>query len=130
MFLNPETSSLQRDHYDPRHPQYMIELLKGGEPWYYVWHHYKALSKGIQLYWGTMDINTTMDMLRNVYHGSFDVMWRFMLSLAEKETWWQWVSCPATGEMIISFANRANSAYRNPVFGISLKKVLEDETPF
>jgi len=128
IFLDPTTAAVQRNPYNPRHPRHILGMLKG-EPWYYVWHHYKALSNGIERHWGQLDINNTFDMLREVYHGGYDPVWRFMVSGYPKETWWQWVTCPASGEIHISFAEGERSAYLNDIHGLNLLKTLENKYP-
>lgn len=128
MFLDPATAALQRDPYNPRHPRHILGMLQG-EPWYYVWHHYKALSNGVDRLRGTLTLNTTFDMLRDVYTGRYDPVWRLLVSGYPKETWWQWVVRPATGEIRISFAERERSAYHNDIHGLNLLETLENKYP-
>jgi hypothetical protein len=127
LFHNKETAAAQREHYNPRHLANILAVFEGDLN-YYTWIHYKALSKGIESIWGVMDVNNTMEMLRNVYHGHYDPLW--YLVHMNKETWWQWVACPKTGDFLISFATADETAFENPIHRVNLMGILANESPF
>ena len=126
-FLDEETAETQRDPYNPRHFQYWF----GSEPWNVIFHHYKAISKGIERNYGQLTINSTMQMMRNAYNGQYDLIWRLlMLSGTGWSTWWQWVACPKTGDMQISFADGEISAHSNDkIFSLNFLKTIENQVP-
>jgi len=130
-FLDPKLAEKQRDIYNPRDMRYIFGLLKDEpDPWFVIWHHYKALSNGIQDTYGRMDVNTSMEMVRNVYHGGYDPIWKIILSFRSGwETWWQWIACPETGEFIITFAKGQTSAHWNNEFKINFLETLENKQP-
>ena len=128
-YLSPLTAGMQREHYSPRHPEYVLGLLQG-EPWFYIWSHYKALSNAIERHWGRMTPANTMDMLRDVYEGQYNLVWRAILAAGAKETWWQWVTTPRTGEMLISFANGNQNAHNMNIHHIDLLNILKNKSPF
>ena len=41
----------------------------------------------------------------------------------------QWVSCPETGDMVVSFADADKSANENPVHYFNLFELLDSEPP-
>ena len=128
-YLSPLTAGMQREHYSPRHPEYVLGLLQG-EPWFYIWSHYKALSNAIERHWGRMTPANTLDMLRDVYEGQYNLVWRAILAAGAKETWWQWVTTPRTGEMLISFANGNQNAHNMNIHHIDLLNILKNKSPF
>ena len=130
-FLNPDLASTQRDIYSPRSSRYWMSLFsENPEPWPIIWNHYKALSKGIEENYGELDVNSTMNMLKSVYHGGFDPIWNIILSLQSGwSTWWQWVACPATGEFLITFAKGSTSAHWNQAFSINFIETLKEKQP-
>lgn len=130
-FLDPSIAKTQRSHYNPHHLSYWMGLLKSNpEPWVVIWNHYKALSKGIESLHGDLDVNNTVYMVRDVYHGGYDPIWNMILKLnSEWTTWWQWTTCPASGEIKISFADEKTSAHHNPVFSFNFLKTIEHQHP-
>ena len=130
-FLDPSIAETQRAHYNPHHISYWTGLLKSDpEPWVVIWNHYKALSKGIKEHYGDLSINLTVFMMRQVYHGGYDPLWNIILKQRTNwTTWWQWVACPSTGDLKISFADGPISAHKNTVFSINLLKTIEQKKP-
>jgi hypothetical protein len=126
-FLNQDTQQTQRDHYNPRHYQYWLEMA----PWIVIFNHYKAISKGVQRNYGDLTVDSTMQIMRNAYHGQYDLIWRLILARgASWSTWWQWVACPETGDMQIAFADGEISAHSNDyIFEINFLKTIENQIP-
>ena len=129
-FLDPDISQEQRDIYQPNHPKYWIRLLLYGEPWAAVWLHYKALSIGLEDSWGKIDLINSITLIRSVYHGQYDQLWKLILSFREDwKTWWQWVAEPETGVFSISFADGDTSAHWTPILTFDLLESLERHSP-
>lgn len=130
-FLDPSMAETQRTYYNPNHLSYWMSLLTDEpDPWIIVWNHYKALSKGIESQWGKLDINSTTYMVRQVYHGGYDPLWKFFLQFrTDWTTWWQWVACPATGEFKIAFADGPISAHHNTIFSFNFLETIKNHRP-
>lgn len=128
-FIEPTLAATQRVHYNPRHLCYILGLFKG-EHWFFTWKHYKALSTEIEKQWGTMDLNTTMSLLRTVYSGKTDILW-FLIqkSRLAYTSMHQWVACPETGDIVISFASADKNAFENPVHHFNLFELLGSKLP-
>jgi hypothetical protein len=133
VFLDPTLAAVQRNRYNPQ--SFLLWLLfKFGllnkSNFYPHWSHYKTLSKEIEKHWGTMDLNATMSMLRTVYSGRTDFSFFIIRKIIRLFTsLHQWVSCPETGDMVVSFADADKSAYENPVHYFNLFELLESEPP-
>ena len=94
-----------------------------------VWSQYKAISDEIQNHWGTLTMNSTMTLLRDVYTGKTDIVFMFMQLIGAYFSAHQWVAYPHTGEMVVSFAEGETKADRNPVHYFNLFDLLEAEPP-
>jgi len=131
MFVNTTTAETQRKKYDPSIFPLFTMLFKKNQmsgtsisaagPWL----HYKAISNGIESEWGKLDLNKTMEVLRNIYHGKTDVRYLILHLLGGGKTPYQLVSCPETGEFVVSFATRDKNAYENPTHYFNLFELLE-----
>lgn len=132
IFLNKKTAKQQRKIYNPKNIINIIGFILNPSktPWYYVWNHYISLSRGIEKIWGNMNINNTMEMLRDVYKGKNSIIWKIILNICPKDTWWQWVATPKTGEIKIAFTEKENGAHFSDTLTFNLLKTLENKEPF
>jgi hypothetical protein len=131
MFINTTTANTQRKQYDPSIFPLFTMLFKKNQmsgtsisaagPWV----HYMAISKGIESEWGKLDLNKTMNVLRKIYFGRTDIRFFILHLLGGHKTPYQLVSCPETGEFIISFATRDKNAYENPSHYFNLFELIE-----
>jgi hypothetical protein len=133
-YIDPEITATQRDPYSPRDLSYILiylGLLKGKKWVFITWNHYKALSKGMEKHWGNMDLNNTMSTLQEVYQLKHDIIWRTIIQLlgSRYETWWQWVACPKTGNILVSFASADKNAWENPVHYFNMFELLDSKPP-
>jgi hypothetical protein len=98
--------------------------------YFLIWNHYKALSKGIEKYWGGLDLNSTMNMLREVYSGKTDMIYNLLsIFIFPPQPIQQWVACPLSGDMLFSFASSTEIASECPVYRVNLFDLLESEPP-
>ena len=130
MFIHPLTANTQRERYDPR--TYLVRgMLPGVIPWFNPWRYYKTLSEETEKIWGTINLDNTMNMMRSIYCGETDLY----LFLSWKMGWepfaayYQWVFCPETGDMIVSFAHGENFAQYEDVHHFNLFELLNSEPP-
>jgi len=131
-FLNSSLAKTQRKFFNPRNP---LTILFGDIVPFPTWKQYKSLSKGIDKIWGDMNLDNSMDMLRNVYSGKKDLFLflftqvRPFKKFSEKVGFmcglYQFVCCPETGDIIISFADADKKAYENPVHRFNLFELLD-----
>ena len=130
MFVNATTAETQRKNYDPSIFPFFTLFFKlnhmSGTSIYAAgpWLHYKAISKGIKQQWGTLDLNKTTEVLRNIYRGKTDIRYLILHLLGNGKTPYQLVSCPETGEFVVSFATRNKNAYENPTHYFNLFELL------
>jgi len=92
---------------------------------------YRVLSEAIEDQWGNLTLNTSMSIIRDVYSGKTDAVWK---RWQEIFGWYQgalrqWVICPETGDIVISFADADISAHENPVHYFNLYELLDAEPP-
>jgi hypothetical protein len=142
-FIDPEIAATQRSRYNPGG---IIGLLKGffslkiilsnkgnftmftPNSIFPIWWNYKVMSKEIEKKRGTLDLENTMLMLRNVYNGETDKFLKITTKLVKGhgflESWNQWVACPETGDVLVSFASDNKYASKNPVHHFNLFELL------
>jgi hypothetical protein len=131
MFISPICAATQkyREFYDPGGLHGLLFFLIGKNPYFNTWSQYRALSEEIEHQWGTLDLNGTMSLLRDVYLGKTDVLFLIMQIMGSYLAFHQWVACPETGDFVISFADDVNAATKNAVHYFNLFDLLEEEPP-
>ena len=131
MFISPVCAATQkyREHYDPSGIRGFLLFLMGKNPYFTVWSQYRALSKEFENQWGTLDLNGTMSLLRDVWVGKTDFLFFVMQKLGFYQAFHQWVACPETGDIVISFADVDKTACENPVHYFNLYELLKAEPP-
>jgi len=122
-YINKTMAATQRPFYDPRNPVNYLKILEPIRSKEYrriqpqFWYHYKSLSRAIEKDWGSIDLLNAMVILRMVYNGKNNIMFKFndvqwMIFHIGYYAIHQWVACPRTGDMLISFASSDSSAYK------------------
>ncbi|MCJ7570451.1 MAG: hypothetical protein MUO82_01030 [Candidatus Thermoplasmatota archaeon] len=106
-YVSPECAALQRENYNSKSLSDIVNFLLKKDSFFAEWTHYKALSEEIDQLWGNLDLNNSITLLRDVYNGKTDIIFRYMRErLHRKEPIHQWVATPKTGEMIVCFATK------------------------
>lgn len=129
LFISPQTAATQRERYNPRLLPILSYLTGKSKlgwfivPAYLPWRHYQALSKSLESAWGSIDQNRSMQILRGVYNGSVDPVFHLFVALHLYCTIHQWVVCPATGEILISFAHGSANAWSQPIHRFTLDEL-------
>ena len=128
MFIHPLTASTQRNFYNPK-IYLILGMRKSVTNWFNPWRYYKTMSKETEKIWGDINCNTTMDMVRSIYRGETDLYLRFLHRLGVEKfgSYHQWVCCPKTGDMTISFARGENYAQHADVHYFNLFELLDSE---
>lgn len=136
IFITPKLAAIQRDRYIPSFfPLFMMVLKKNPVGYKSMfsssisWMHYNALSKEIKKLWGSIELNNSMDMIREIYRGKTDFRFFIVQKLGTYVPLHQWVTCPKTGDMLICFADADKDAHKNPVYSFNLFELLDSEPP-
>jgi len=128
-YISSECADLQRDSYNPRSLQSLIRYLMGKDSYFGIWKHYVSLSKGIEKYRGSLDMNNSMKLLRDCYTGKYDMFFYIMQKMHAFSPMHQWVACPETGDMLISFADSNHQAQYNTIHEFNLFNLLDSQPP-
>ncbi len=136
-FINKTTAKTQRYFFDPSSPINLLSIIKPKSRYDLLcnipnifWMHYKAISKPIEKNWGKMNLSNIMSILQNVYSGKNNLIFKI------NEIFWklfhigyypshQWVACPETGDMLISFASYEKRAFEQTVHSYNLFELLK-----
>ena len=132
-FIDPDAAETQRERYNPSGLLSFLKLVRRTDVFYAVWRSYKVVSEGIEKNWGSMDLNSTMNMIRNCYSGKTDLLLRLIVKLAEgtsfNRAWNMWVADPGTGDMVVCFASKDKIAFSNPVHYFNFYELLNATPP-
>lgn len=134
IFINPDLAEVQRDFYNPSFFPLLMMFLKKNPVGYkssfsssISWLHYKALSKEIEKLIGNIELNNSMDLLRKVYLGKTDIRFFLVQRFGTYVPLHQWVACPETGDILISFSSVDKNAHENLVYYFNLFELLNSE---
>lgn len=135
-FLDPTIAATQRNRYNPTGLLGFLNLLlyqKTGNFFFAVFRLYTSVSQEISQREGMLDVNQTMAALQEGYQAKNNLLLRLIERLGRgtgmAESWNQWSSCPASGDMVVSFASRSQYAYENQSQFFNLYNLLESEPP-
>ena len=124
MCIHPLIAECQRKNYDPSGLNGLIKYLLKKNMAYVPWSQYRAISKEIANQHGTLDLNSTMTLFRDVYTGKTDLIFGIMQRLNYYRSGHQWVACPKTGDLKISFGTHTKNACDNNVYDFNLFDLL------
>jgi hypothetical protein len=129
-FINPFTANTQRDIYDPRF-YLILSLLPDNINYFNPWRYYRTLSLEIDELWGNLNLNNTMSMLRSIYRGETDIFLFIFWKIGQEKfgAYHQWVACPETGDIVISYAHDDQRAQYNMVHYFNMFELLDSEPP-
>jgi len=123
----------QRERYNPACVMSFIELVKRTDIFYAVWRSYKGISDDIEENWGLLNLDTSMDLIRQGYAGETDILLKIIVILAEgtsfNRAWNMWVADPLSGDILVCFAEENRIAYENAVHHFNLFELLFEEPP-
>jgi hypothetical protein len=127
IFINPELAATERNRYDPSGFLGFVLFLLQRNMHFTPWRQYLVLSQAMENQWSTLNLNTSMSMLRDVYQGKTDLIFRVMQRLEFYPSYHQWVACPETGDMVISFGDPDTKACDNTVHYFNLFDLMDAE---
>jgi len=131
-FLNPILAGFREDTYEKSNIFRFI-ISRFGIKTYYDYYgfilHYNVMSDAIEKDWGNLDLNNTINMMRSVYSAKTDPFYRFfkIFSNIYSQTWHQWVVCPETGELVVSFSNQTRTAFIEPLHRFNIYELMNAE---
>ncbi len=130
-YIDPACAAVEygRIRYDPSGLRAVWDAITGKSSMVYPWIHYHALSNQIEKYYGTLDVNSTMAALREEYTGKTDFWMLLVTTIGAYQCLCQWVMCPETGEIVISFASSTRRACYEPVHYFNFYELLEAGPP-
>ena len=129
-YIDPECASVEfeRFQYNPSGLKSFIYACFGRSGIWFRWIHFRELSEQIERYYGTFDVNSTMKALREEYTGKSSFLMYFNTRiLGIWQCLYQWVVCPETGEMVISFASSDTRACYEPIYYFNIFNLIEAE---
>jgi hypothetical protein len=135
VFLEPTIAKTQRTPYNPAGMIAFLKLLffQKNNPYFAVYQLYQSVSKEIYVSGGNLSLNKTMEALQNGYRAKDFPLLRLIERLGNgtgmAEAWNQWVACPATGEMVLSFANHDQMAFKTETHYFNLYELLSESPP-
>jgi hypothetical protein len=130
-FIHPDTAATQRDVYDPSGILGFISYIRGKSGAFSCWYFYKTISQAIEKRAGTLDLDSTMNMVRYIYRGWTDPVFFTIMKIGFVHSIHQWVACPETGDLAIAFTKGQVLSYkpRNPVHHFNLFDELLEIPP-
>ncbi|HUT00706.1 MAG TPA: C45 family peptidase [Candidatus Thermoplasmatota archaeon] len=135
VFIEPTIAETQRNRYDPTGFIGLLNLLlfQKSCPFFAVYQLYKSVSKQLNTSWGALTLNETMTVLQNGYRAQGFPLLRLIEVLGKgtgmAEAWNQWAACPATGDMVVSFASHDQMAFRTEPHYFNLFGLLATDPP-
>jgi hypothetical protein len=135
VFLEPTIAKTQRTPYNPAGMIAFFKLLffQKSNPYFAVYQLYQSVSKEIYVSGGNLSLNKTMEVLQNGYRAKDFPLLRLIERLGNgtgmAEAWNQWVACPATGDMVLSFANHDQMAFKTETHYFNLYELLSESPP-
>lgn len=136
VFIEQTIADTQRKRYDPTGFIGFLNLLlykKTNYPFFAVYQLYSSVSKEINISWGNMDLNGTMQVLQNGYRADHNFLLRLIEILGKgtgmAEAWNQWTTCPDTGDMVVSFATHDQMAFKTESHYFNLYQLLQEQPP-
>jgi hypothetical protein len=133
-FLDPVSAGFDEDIYKKSgFLRYIFHSLGFETDYYYFGRimHYRVMSRAIEDKWGELNLSNIMDTFRAVYRGKTNLFYYFLQKIIGEysNTWHQWVVCPETGDMAVSFSNSGESAFLQPVHFFNLYELINSEPP-
>ena len=130
-FINPETAATVpgREDRDPSGLLGFIRYLLGTDRSFAVWYFYKTISDAVEDRSGTLDLEGTTALIRDVYAGRTNLLFMIIMRIGFVKSVHQWVACPETGGISVAFSTADTYAFENPVHYFNLFDLLESGPP-
>jgi len=132
-FIDPTIADTQRDSYKPNGFINFIKLVLRTDIFFAVWMNYKVTSTEIEKKLGKLDVNTSLQVLRDAYSGKTNLLLFIIKKLAYGtsflEAWNQWATNAKTGDFSVSFASREKNACESEIHFFNLNTLLSAQPP-
>jgi hypothetical protein len=94
-----------------------------------AWSQYKAISREVDKQHGTLDVNSSLELLRDAYKGKTDIIFGYIVGKGVYQTWHQWAGSPETGDIAVCFAEEDRRAFLNEVHYFNFYDLLNSTPP-
>jgi hypothetical protein len=130
VYLTPQLAEREigRTQYDISGLKGLFRYILGRDISYLIWIQYKAISDEIEKEYGTLTYESALELIRNVYLGKTNVMFRVLWQQNSKSAR-QWVGLPKTGDFAICFAENGNEPYQNAIHSFNFYELLHSNPP-
>jgi len=128
-YINPLLAKNEREIYDPTGLIGFMKFIFNKNLYYGPWMQYKAISDEFEKQYGLLNLSNTMEIIRNVYSGDTNLIFKFIQIRRFYESRHLWVACPKTGDMLICFGDNTKKANENPVHYFNMFELLNSEPP-
>jgi hypothetical protein len=130
-FVHPDTAatSPNRESYDASGLRGFLSYLFGSDKSFGVWYFYKTISDAVEDRSGTLDLEETVSLIRDVYGGKTNLLFYVLMKIGLVHPIHQWVGCPKTGDIAVSFSTSDTYAFENPVHYFNLYDLLDSTPP-
>jgi hypothetical protein len=130
-FIHPDTAATSpgRENYDPSGLKGFINYVLGKDRSFAAWYFYKTISEAAEDRAGTLNLTTTVSMIRDIYEGNTDLLFFVIMKVGFVRSVHQWVGCPITGDIAVAFADEDTYAFKQPVHYFNLDKLLNSVPP-
>jgi len=127
-FINPTLAVFQWNHYHPRDVAGFLPMMFGIDVSFIAWTQYNAIRNEIENQYGSLDAETALILLQDVYLGKTNMAFRMLLA-ENTQTGRQWTASPKTGDIYIRFSDHGEDAYLNPMHSFNLYDLLARNPP-
>ena len=128
-YINPLLAKNQREIYDPTGLIGFMKFIFNKNLYYVPWMQYKAISDEFEKHYGLLNLSNIMEIIRNVYSGDTNLIFKFIQIRRYYESRYLWVVCPKTGDMLICFGDDTKKANENPVYYFNMFELLNSVPP-
>jgi len=124
-YINSSLASFQRPFFNPRDVRYLLGMAENYGS-VNSWLRYKGMSTAIKRGYGSFDVNSSLEVMRNLYAGRYHPLWwALRMSSSDIPAWWQWSASPGSGDIMLSFANTQNYAQRTEPVLLNLFDLID-----
>jgi len=128
-YIHPILAKNERKNYDCSGIKGFFQWMFKKDIYFVPWTQYKAISEEIEQQYGSLTLEKTMMLFREVYSGHTNLIFRFMQNHDYYASRHLWVACPKSGDMAICFGDDVKKSYENPIHYFNLFELMNSEPP-
>lgn len=124
-YVNSSLASVQRPFFNPRDLRYLLGMAENYGS-VNSWMRYKGMSVAIKRDYGSFDVNSSLEVMRNLYDGRYHPVWWALRKTSDDiPAWWQWSASPGSGDILLSFAQKECFAQRTEPVLLNLFELID-----